>query len=384
MMPHKKQHMISLLLIVLILSVLISSCDPYTSYSEEGQYGNSPYDGILSWTRDLDPAAYSSRYHHASAVFDGKLWVVGGRGYQGLFSDNYLEDVWCSEDGLIWEQVLEDAPWHGRAGHALAVANGKMYLIGGYAVDQTAENTNDTNHYMNDVWETEDGITWTEVTPSAPFGDRAYHGVAVIEGSGEDSDTIYVIAGRNRGIDYHQDIWKSTDGQNWTEVLDSPTLGRRGAMGVTVSGTNIYILGGYAQDYEATFDSTAKRDWKGLVTFDTTDTDSLSRAGSPPNRDGINYDSRAHLELVSYEGTCFILPGASITREYENSHPNYYSTYYFTDPGTSITADSAGSGFGPRYGYTAEVFDEKLWILGGYSLSGPEHDIWYAEMGGGE
>ncbi len=380
MVTYKKGHQISLLLTILSLAVLITSCDPYGSYPEEGEYGNSPYDGLLTWTRYPESAAYSSRSNHASAVFDGKLWVIGGYGYDGFFSDNYLEDVWCSEDGLQWTKVLDDAPWHGRTGHALAVANDKLYLIGGYAVDETAENTNDTNHYMNDVWVTEDGVTWTELTPSAPFGDRAYHGLAVIEGADDGPDTIYVIAGRNRGVDYHQDIWRSTDGQNWGKVLDSDILGRRGAMGVTVSGTSIYILGGYAQDYEATFDPAAKRDWKKIVVFDT-ETSSISRAGSPPNRDGINYDSRAHLELVTYEGTCFILPGASITREYDNSHPNFYSTYSFTAPGT-VTPDSAGSGFGPRYGYTAEVFDEKLWILGGYSLRGYEHDIWYAETEG--
>ena len=51
-------------------------------------------------------------------VFQGKLWVLGGlEDYYFGSSANLKNDVWCSEDGITWRCVTEDAPWAPRGYH---------------------------------------------------------------------------------------------------------------------------------------------------------------------------------------------------------------------------------------------------------------------------
>ncbi len=243
----RKTIMIGLILFLFI----ITGCDPWSTYPSTDKHGGNPYDGALVWEEVSDSSPWVARYRHTSVVFEDKLWILGGYGYQGITKDSYLEDVWSSVDGVSWELETMDAPWHGRTGHSVVVLNNKLFLIGGYAVDEDGESTHNTNHYMNDVWESSDGETWTQVTESTPFGDRAYHEAVVVDVDG--TDTIYVIGGRNKGVDYYDDIWKSTDGENWTQVLlpdDKDRLGKRAAMAVSVVGTKVYIEGGYTPDYE--------------------------------------------------------------------------------------------------------------------------------------
>ena len=117
-------------------------------------------DGV-TWTRATANAAYENRACTAVTVFKDKLWVMGGRiskpndppeeGYEKTTTYN---DVWCSADGVTWERVLEHAPWGPRQWFVSAVYAGKMWIIGGY----------DNVHAKNfgDVWYTEDGVTWHE------------------------------------------------------------------------------------------------------------------------------------------------------------------------------------------------------------------------------
>lgn len=42
-----------------------------------------------------------------------------------------LNDVWSSPDGIEWTEVTAEAPWTARAGAALVVKNGYLWLIGG-------------------------------------------------------------------------------------------------------------------------------------------------------------------------------------------------------------------------------------------------------------
>ena len=42
-------------------------------------------------------ASFSGRYGHASVVFDNNMWVIGGRDELGR-----KNDVWFSEEGISW------------------------------------------------------------------------------------------------------------------------------------------------------------------------------------------------------------------------------------------------------------------------------------------
>ncbi len=85
-------------------------------------------------------------------VFGGKIWIVGG--YDGK---NYLNDVWNSSDGVHWERVAETAPWSARKPSVFTVFNGEMWLLGGGVIDGDVE-TNPTSE--REVWATKDGKHW--------------------------------------------------------------------------------------------------------------------------------------------------------------------------------------------------------------------------------
>jgi len=111
------------------------------------------------------------RAFHASAVFQNLLWLTGGRStprhnYNTRLTDR-LGDVWYSEDGDLWTQVVRltgdfsvqesdaiqpgpYAPWWSRYGHTLTSfdhdgdgESDAMVLMGGFAPEP-----------MNDVWVT--------------------------------------------------------------------------------------------------------------------------------------------------------------------------------------------------------------------------------------
>ena len=120
---------------------------------------------------------FTPRNSHASCVFKGKIWVVGGRTdpytTYNLLSSYRVADVWSSSDGITWTQVTEllgdfwaqnnnakqpgpVAPWYARYGHSLTSVDinndgiaDVMVLVGGYSPTPS-----------NDVWFSEDGVTW--------------------------------------------------------------------------------------------------------------------------------------------------------------------------------------------------------------------------------
>ena len=60
------------------------------------------------------------------------MWVIGG--YDG----NTKNDVWNSSDGITWTQASASASWNARVQHSSVVFDNKMRGIGG--------------EYKNDVW----------------------------------------------------------------------------------------------------------------------------------------------------------------------------------------------------------------------------------------
>ena len=122
------------------------------------------------------------------AVFDGRIWILGGGTYDtpGRPERRFYNDVWCSEDGIHWECLLEEAPWSPRQYHEVAVFDGRLWVLEG------------TRHgNRNDVWYSEDGIHWKEL-PGTPWKPR--HAASVFAYGG----ALWMAAGNNM----ERDVWK--------------------------------------------------------------------------------------------------------------------------------------------------------------------------------
>ena len=117
---------------------------------------------------------FRPRLGHDVVVFQDKLWLIGGSGGNGsnIFE---LNDVWHSEDGENWTQVLENAPFSERSNHKVVVFDDKMWLIGG----------NDNN----EIWYSTDGLSWIDATPEESFT-KALRFTSVVF-----NDKIWVLGG---------------------------------------------------------------------------------------------------------------------------------------------------------------------------------------------
>jgi hypothetical protein len=92
-------------------------------------------DGI-NWTQATASAAFSARYSHSSAAFNGKMWIIGGQD-----STETKNDIWSSLDGSTWTQMSASAGFSPRYGQSSLVFKNELWSIGG---------TGNTDY--NDVW----------------------------------------------------------------------------------------------------------------------------------------------------------------------------------------------------------------------------------------
>lgn len=184
----------------------------------------SSTDGV-TWTQETADAGWSERYGHTCAVFNGKLWMIGGVGgglATGFYSRN---DVWSSPDGVTWTQEVAAANWTARDRHATVVFNNKLWILGGLV--QTVE--------TSEVWSSGDGINWTLET-TAPWAARAALSAVVFNGR------IWIFGGRVASTPFG-DVWSSPDGVNWTQEA-TPPWGARFEHASAAVGNRMWVIGG--------------------------------------------------------------------------------------------------------------------------------------------
>jgi len=183
------------------------------------------------WCLATPNADWTPRTGHTALAFHNKLWVIGGRDSFG----SYSSAVWSSVDGATWNLEC-NAPWRAREDHASVVFDGAMWVIGGKT------GTGDTN----DAWFSTDGTNWNPATLAAPWSPRSGH-EAVVYG-----DKLWILGGFHSAGDtlppdqsYLNEVWYSNQGVTWTQTTPSPEWGGRAWFGSSVHRGRIYIAGGF-------------------------------------------------------------------------------------------------------------------------------------------
>jgi len=193
----------------------------------------------------IDSAPWGPRYKPYVLVFHDTIWLMGGFDY---FYGNYIpyNDVWYSTDGAIWTKAVDSAGWAPRGIiHGKAVFDNKIWLLGGglYGILPLPY----SEVYYNDVWNSPDGIHWTRVLEHAPWIARIHHSVEVFDGK------LWVMAGHNKRIILignsflHNDVWYSSDGVNWKELPGTPWKPTHAAA-IAVFDSALYIIAGYLKN----------------------------------------------------------------------------------------------------------------------------------------
>jgi hypothetical protein len=207
-------------------SPLPALCPPFVPASNFFNDVWSSADGS-TWLQLVEHAPWEGRAGLSAIVFKGWIYLLGGGkgddvaiGGQGRVLFN---DVWRSRDGAIWELVTDTAPWPARAGAAVVEKNGYLYLLGGEDGFLCDFNMGLLEcPYFNDVWRSQDGATWELVTSAAGWSARPGHQCQVLQ------DTIVCFGGFGFPIGspfvpaHPADVWISRDGANWEKISDSP------------------------------------------------------------------------------------------------------------------------------------------------------------------
>lgn len=94
------------------------------------------------------------------------MWLIAGKDNVGL-----KNDVWNSSDGVTWTEVTSSAAFSARRSHASTVFSNKIWVSGGY---------NESGDNLNDVWHSTDGISWTQAS-IGQFPIRRTHTMTVFD-----------------------------------------------------------------------------------------------------------------------------------------------------------------------------------------------------------
>lgn len=181
----------------------------------------SSTDGV-HWECQTRDVPWGPRALHCTVAFDGKLWVMGGQTLPNFApsAECLYADVWSSEDGRAWRQVRDDCPWApcGMVANS-AVHRGRMWLIGGGTYSTPAH---PERQYCNRVWASADGADW-QCVAEASWPARQYHTAVVFD------DRLWVLQGCRPVEGNMKDVWHSADGIEWAELPDTPWAPRHAA-----------------------------------------------------------------------------------------------------------------------------------------------------------
>ncbi len=185
-------------------------------------------DGV-AWTLEVphETGLFERRHAHNTVLWNDQLWMVGGDTHQGY----YNHDVVRSTDGVDWTVVLgpgtTDPPWAERALQTIGVYDGRLWMAGGQDLLGPIEDYT----YHNDVWVTEDGTNWTQVAPDRPASDTVWEGCGVLDGLVEFRGEMWLVgcAWEREDASGHamfNDVWSTTDGVSWTRHAEPPWAGK--------------------------------------------------------------------------------------------------------------------------------------------------------------
>lgn len=296
--------------------------------------------------------------------FHGEMWMLGG--WNPLAKDREFfpricnNEVWSSRDGIEWSLVKPNtfkassfdsqSDWEGRhtAGHA--VFQDKMWIIGG-DVNQ--------KHYQNDVWNSSDGKTWTWANKGRelPWAPRALHYTVVHD------NKLWVIGGQTMPAfgggeeKFYRDVWTSTDGVEWNQVLpEEPFWPQRGMIGGSaVKDGRLWILGGGTYDTP----TTPTRQFFNDVWSSADGVHWTQHTAQAP------WHPRQYHDVAAWDGKLWVMEG------YHAQGGNRNDVWYSAD-GTHWT-EIPSTPWKPRHAACLLVHHDSLWMIGGNNF---EPDVW--------
>lgn len=282
------------------------------------------------WTlADDSPAWGGYRRSVKVAEFQGKLWLTGG--IIGI-EDIVANDIWSSEDGVTWTLALEHAPWSPQSGRILTVFRERLFFFG-----------------SGQVWSSPDGVTWEQELPGDP---EMRPNTSFVW-----DDSLYLIGGNPQFSNGEFRTWRSADGKHWEHVPNTVPWEARESFASARLGEYTYMIGGrdfsgVRGDVWRTVDGS---DWERVV------------AVAP-------WAARRGHSVVVWDGALWLIGGASLT--------TLYHDVWRSVDGVAWELVNDACPWAVRYFHGAAVKDGKLWISGGLGEFGSVYgDVWSSDDG---
>ena len=212
------------------IPVRFSHADKMWIAGASGGFYSSP--NGKDWTLVSDNVPWKGRYAAGSAVFKGRMWVAGGSG-----NGNVYNDVWSSIDGREWTIECAKAPWSPRQLFGnLVVYQDKLWVIGGGIVAYQPFRA------YNDVWCSNDGKHWDQITDDAPWPVRIWSECAVY------ADRLWLMGGYRGQPDSinFNDVWYSRDGKQWNQLHTEDIWEPRHEFSPLVLNDKLHLIAGNA------------------------------------------------------------------------------------------------------------------------------------------
>lgn len=202
------------------------------------------------------------------------------------------------------------------------------------------------------IWTSSDATNWRS-EPKTDWGERYGMRFAFFK------NRLWMLGGMRTWDDFLSDVWSSSDGKEWKQVVSKAVWSARRGHGVVVFKDRLWILGGAI--------SSGRRD--------QTPTRFLNDVWSSP--DGVNWTPVAtnapwsardgHTTLV-FDNKIWVIGGGL---------RGAYCDVWSSPDGANWTQVAVKADWNERHGNGGLVFDGKIWIFGGIE----KNDVWASTDG---
>jgi len=240
--------------------------------------------------------------------------------------------------GPSWERLVEKAAFSPRDTAEGVVFAGKLWLSNAYHVG---------NVLVRDLWNSADGLNWTRVSDATPYDGYAemsvYH------------DRIWAVKAS---------VWNSADGVNWSRVAEKTPFGTRGYGETVVFKDRLFQLGSGSDVWSTTDGITWVCHTKQAA-----------------------YGQRAACGIAVFKGRLWLLggrtPGPNDPPEKGYKAMWTRNDVWSSEDGEHWTRLVEHAPWAPRQWHIAEVYRDRLWIIGGHDNVNSANlaDVWYSEDG---
>lgn len=279
-------------------------------------------------------------------------WKVVARDNQGGTIESDTFRFFTRPLNFSEEALRTNTAFDVREGHGSVFFKDKFWVIGG------AANIEDLN---NDVWSSSDGEEWVLETEDPGFSGRAQFGVTVF------NDRIFVLGGFTNGS-LLNDVWSSANGIDWIEETANADFSPRAQVELLAYNDKLYALGGLENFFDVTTGSTEE------IWSSTNGVDWVLETNAAP------YSAKYGFKAIVFNEKMFVLGGALAMTNEETA-----DVWSSTDGSNWTQTQQGTNSFSKRVFFNCAIFNDKIWLTGGFKETAMEDikytDFWYSSDG---